>query len=531
MDGFHDNKWFVYINDHHEGPFSMATLQAKLHAGELNRTQYVWREGMGDWQLITQVRELDELFSSPPPAPESSSSSDRGPVFDGTLSNIPAIESQEPSFDVPLESAAASKNSETLQALQDEQFDQVVTMESPDPMREARAGVHFESQLPKRGRSSGFLKTFLFLTIIGTGIYGLISGAFDPVLKSPRLASSASLIKDLTRPPLTKLAQWVPQLQNWISPIPSLMGVPDTEQDELAKLARQNNPPGIAVGLSKTDLASPSIYLASALPNGAKFDLILVGVPETLLSQTSLVIKASTELQNRLASVLSLRQPDGRPLTPGEYRLYVTESEASSQLQSVASVISNLPDASVPFPAESEIQGTRKLFLQKTYFLGGEKDDTYSKRLKDFHDRLRARSQEELTEVGTLLQKLSAQLSATADEHKKLFGGKPIKNADKRWNEFHEKWTGIQTQLEQGFSGWAEAISRKEFYHWGLYQLIRSASEKISQLHVQQHSGVLIRPSDLQEFQKQLAEKLKGAQDALGGLETKLSESRKLNES
>ncbi|MBU6376852.1 MAG: hypothetical protein KGQ59_12695, partial [Bdellovibrionales bacterium] len=265
--------------------------------------------------------------------------------------------------------------------------------------------------------------------------------------------------------------------------------------------------------------------------NGAKFDLTLVGVPETLISQTSLVIKSSADMNNKLASFPSLRQADGRPLPQGEYRIYITEADANSQPQLVESVLSTLPSRSEMLPTESEVQGPRRLFLQKTYFLGGERDESYSKRLKDFHDRLRSRSQEELVELGDILQKLTSQLSATIDEYKKQFGGKPSKNAEKKWNEFHEKWTGSQTQLEQGFSGWAESINRKEFFHWGLYQLIRTVSEKISQLHVQQHSGVLIRPNDVQEFQTQLAEKQKAAQESLSSLESKITESRQLNES
>ena len=90
MEGFHDNKWFVYVNDHHEGPFSMADLQSKLASGEVRREQYVWAEGMPDWLMMTAVRELDALMAGtapseapPPTTPEN--------IIDLTLHERPCV--------------------------------------------------------------------------------------------------------------------------------------------------------------------------------------------------------------------------------------------------------------------------------------------------------------------------------------------------------------------------------------------------------------------------------------------------------
>ncbi|MBU6374853.1 MAG: DUF4339 domain-containing protein, partial [Bdellovibrionales bacterium] len=252
MDGSHDNKWFVYMNDHHEGPFSMATLQAKLQSGEFNRTQYVWREGMSDWQPVSQVRELDSLFT-PPAAPGSvAPPSDQGPVFDGKLSDIRDSEKGEPSFNITIDSGSVltanekeAENQRTIETLQEDHFNKIVINSSEVLTESFHPVPNMAEQAPPR-RSSGFLKIFLLIAIIVVSTFGLMSGAFNPLLKNSRFASTASFLQDLGRPPFTKLAQWIPQLQSWISPIPSLPGVPESEMKELYRLSRQSDPPGLA---------------------------------------------------------------------------------------------------------------------------------------------------------------------------------------------------------------------------------------------------------------------------------------------
>jgi hypothetical protein len=627
MDGFHDNKWFVYINDHHEGPFSMAQLQSKLQTGEVNRTQYVWAEGMPDWQLMTTVRDLDPIltltaapiFAPPavatyehepsldmsfdeqapieepvlrparepgsirvevaapaarpapvvepapvtpilqpreepvalqpapiapiaPVAPAAQPVQPAAPIAEPVLQqpviqqvSAPVLEAPQPIALEPVVAARQTPQVEVppaLDELRDERFDSEPSLDSMNQpsKNEGTPQMMFGSVSSDRHRSGGFLKIFLFLAILGAVAYGYVSGVMDPVLKNPQVVSAAVFVRDVTSPAMTRVAQWVPQLQRWISPIPYLSGVDKAELAELRANAQRSNPPRLVLAVDRTDPSSPSFHVSSALPNGTKLDLVLIGTPETLLSQTSLELKATTEIVNRLATFEGLRQLDGRPIAQGEYRVFVMESDSGSQLPEVEAALNELPDSRESIPSDAAISGKRKLFLQKTYFLAGEKDETYSKRVKDFHDRLRTRSADELKELAGIVQTLTLQLTSTIEEHAKISSGKISKSAEKNWNEFHDKWTGQQTQLDTSFAGWAESLAQKEFYHWGLYQMVKQLSERVSQLHVQQHSGVLIRPTDEKEFQAQLNERQKAAREALTELDRKLTESRKLNE-
>ncbi len=53
-----EKKWFVYLSDHHEGPFSAAELSQKQKIGQITLQSYVWKEGMPDWLPIPEVPEL-----------------------------------------------------------------------------------------------------------------------------------------------------------------------------------------------------------------------------------------------------------------------------------------------------------------------------------------------------------------------------------------------------------------------------------------------------------------------------------------
>ena len=51
-------KWFVYISDHHEGPFNAVELSQKQKTGSVSNQSYIWTEGMADWKPLFEVSEL-----------------------------------------------------------------------------------------------------------------------------------------------------------------------------------------------------------------------------------------------------------------------------------------------------------------------------------------------------------------------------------------------------------------------------------------------------------------------------------------
>jgi hypothetical protein len=61
MENITEKKWFVYVQDHHEGPHSLLEIQEKLDQGLVESEGFVWSEGMDDWQKMTDVAMLDKL--------------------------------------------------------------------------------------------------------------------------------------------------------------------------------------------------------------------------------------------------------------------------------------------------------------------------------------------------------------------------------------------------------------------------------------------------------------------------------------
>mgnify|MGYP000882217653 FL=1 len=53
-----EKKWFLYVVDHHEGPFSLSEIQSLVKKGDAKSSSYVWREGFEDWMMMSEVSEF-----------------------------------------------------------------------------------------------------------------------------------------------------------------------------------------------------------------------------------------------------------------------------------------------------------------------------------------------------------------------------------------------------------------------------------------------------------------------------------------
>jgi uncharacterized RDD family membrane protein YckC len=64
-----NEQWYLARNGQQSGPLTRDELSAMRQRGELNDTDLVWREGMGDWQPIGGVPEFDDGSIGIAPAP------------------------------------------------------------------------------------------------------------------------------------------------------------------------------------------------------------------------------------------------------------------------------------------------------------------------------------------------------------------------------------------------------------------------------------------------------------------------------
>ena len=66
-------QYYVSQNGQQTGPFNMQQLQQLIQNGQLTMQTYVWKQGMANWDLASNVQELSPLFATPqgttPPPP------------------------------------------------------------------------------------------------------------------------------------------------------------------------------------------------------------------------------------------------------------------------------------------------------------------------------------------------------------------------------------------------------------------------------------------------------------------------------
>lgn len=578
MDGFQERKWFVYQTDHHEGPFSLEEIQAKLSAGQVARTQYVWCEGMGDWQIMTAVRDFEPLIhtgqtlQAPQTAqaeaisPMDSNQDPKSQDFDFGLS---LEASPEPSVSVstPISEEATPAAEASAVAGVNIQLEPEVQAESPvRPVQEVESAtqvldlsptvelaaspreqteIHhherdlgegfdrnempaFDSVSSGPPRSFGFLKVFLTLSIVGLGAYAYKSGRLDPVVKHTGFVKFVTASRGVIQPGLSKLAQWVPALQSIFSPIADIEGVLTEELSEM-RLATQGKAPGqIGLSVYRDELLAPTFYVGTNLPNGTMLDLHVVGVSDTLLSQLSLVATAQGSVDQFVARFEGVRQADGRPLVQGQYMVMITEAEDSKQSPESKSLLGSMAPSKMLPIAGSGVTGARKVVFTKSYFLGGPKDDTYAQRLKEFHEKLASKSTDELKEIKQFIITLEEQLKVSNKEYDKAHANKNAKAAAKGWNASHDKWNRLQSGLNEAFSKWTEALTRGDYFHSLLYRVTRSAGEQVALLHTAQHEATTNRPKDAAASSAEIDQKKAAASEALQLANSKLEETQKL---
>jgi len=60
--------WFISVNGEQKGPYPTDQLRQLVSDGFVARDAYIWREGMAQWQPLSQVRISDDGPAAPSPA-------------------------------------------------------------------------------------------------------------------------------------------------------------------------------------------------------------------------------------------------------------------------------------------------------------------------------------------------------------------------------------------------------------------------------------------------------------------------------
>lgn len=552
MDGHEEKKWFVFMGDHHEGPFSLVDIQGKMSEGAVTPVNFVWCDGMQDWKVMSDVPEFEPLTTKPEPPSSMELGELEPPGPSLTIEPAPAIEPTvfSPSITVeavPTENAslanepmsallpASNDVAPVITAVATESAASVMEMPSLAAAEDEKTGEIDEKTMTalkaasaKRsggfmGISRGTIRLAVAILIFGLGGIGLAQGYFSGFFKP---AAYQARLQEMARPALLWLVDKVPALASVISPIPTLDDVlPDDYEDlKAAASVKVEEGPRIAVALSRDDLTTPSFYVTSNLPDGALVDIYISGISDTLLNQTAFETKVQATLSKRIARSTPVRL-DGRPVARGEYMVYAVENE--NQPPAVKMILNTMQPTSARIP-ENIPKGV-KLLAAKRYFLGGSKDAVYSARLKEYHDKLKDKATTELAEVKQFMGTLESQLTTSTDKFTKLRHGKKITPAQrKQWTKFHDDWMALDTQLGETFHKWTQGSPQSEYFYGMIYQQIPQVGQAVEQVHILQHGYFTGAVTNPKSFDIQLAETLSSAQAAIGALKALIDKEERI---
>ncbi len=460
-----EKKWFVYVGDHHEGPFSIPEMAARKDSGEVTTDSYVWCEGMADWLMLSQVNELEqglrEFMEASRPAP------------------------------TPVETKQTSSV-------------RVATAPAPKSVRK------------KSGKTPLILTATLLLTLLG-GI-----GALIGISRSSNEELHASI-----RPLLSRLVQGVPALGSLFQLIPTL---PDVKEDEFfelqsAKTGALTGGPRLAIALSNQDPNRPFFYVSTNLPHGTKFEIHLVGQPETLLNRLQFSTQGTLSTSQGFGKSEVFLAEGGQPVPKGRYMAYVVE--ASEQDASIKEQISSVEALKSTVKPPASIPATAKFVIAKSVFLGGERDETYLTRLKAFHEKIRATSEKELQELLQYSNTLDTQFQNLSTDFQRLFTTKKSTASMRNsWKKNLELWTRISTQLDGSIQTWSPETLKNEFFYGKVYELVKAAFQSLKAL-VQLESEYLEKPGDKAAFEIQYGKMLSDTRQAMDTMKQKVDQAAK----
>ncbi len=572
MDSFIEKKWFVYLGDHHEGPFSLIEIQEKMVQGVVTSEGYVWAEGMKDWKPMKEVPDFASLllpsqsepaFAHAPTLAITDSQTQSELPYSADLSvglghdETPTSPTQENMSFLEMDKPEASLSSIEPQApfhslVEKSSSSQIIShplkQESPDSVPHLMAksvaeektgdldpsdlqkvktvGVGASHSIPKNKKkfqvSSGLVISLVLLSLVtGSGV-AYQQGVLDSFFKSPLLQDGFKRFSAFLRPYILRMIDQYPTVGAWISPLPNLNDVTPDEYDAL-KFAAIEAPgktgPRIAIALSKADPLSPIFYVSSNLPDGVKFQIWVTGVSDTLLNHLSFNTQVEVTLNQRLGISNSIRFTDGKPVPKGEYLIYLTPSQ--NQAPEIQALLANSPP--VPQKLSNDLPKDIKILAFKTYFLGGVRDAAYTARLKEYHDKLRLKASEEIKEVSQFLNTLESQLNSSTTKF--AFIKKAKMNAKQRqaWESFHTEWMKFQGQLDLIFQKWTPESIHNDYFYETLYLMTQQVGQSVVKVH-EMHHAFLNGGVDPKTFEIQIGEASSTAQTAISQLRSKISQ-------
>jgi hypothetical protein len=260
--------------------------------------------------------------------------------------------------------------------------------------------------------------------------------------------------------------------------------------------------------------------VSTNLPGKMKFDIFLIGSSETLLNRLQFNTQTNATTTQGFGKSEVILADGGQPIPKGQYMVYIAESgeQDASVKESLASFQPSRPQKNIP----AQIPNGAKFVVNKVFFIGGERDQTYLTRLKAFHDKIKQGAEKEMGELKQYTETLGTQLSTLTSDFQKIFNAKkPTAAMKNAWKKDIGTWTQISTQLDQTVQTWSKETLQNEFFYGKVYDLVKSNYAAMKALFALEATWVE-KPSDKSAFEIQHGKLLSDARESSGILKQKL---------
>jgi hypothetical protein len=489
MNTENEKKWFVYIGDHHEGPLSDREVYQRKQQGQVNQDSYVWREGMADWVLLSQVTDLKQAI-------EAMTAAEPPPSAKPHLELAPEPVEEAPPEMEPLIHASPAAEAKAAKALQ------------------AKTALK-----PSRRKQLAMKGLYIFAGTVSVGI-SLIAFAFVGLVMASR--SSNIKIHTRIRPIIEKVSEKAPYLRSAFRMTPTLSDVSSEDMADLenARVVGPELGVRIGIGLSESEPSRPAFYVSTNLPHRTKLDIQIIGDPETLLNRLQYNSQVTVTPQYGFGKSEAFLTENGQMLPKGDYQVYVYES--AEQPEMVKSQLEKLATNRTPQIAGKDVPKSAKFVASRKFFLGGERDENYLTRLKSFHQAIKEKAEKEILEIKQYAETLNAQHSIVTGAFMKVFRSKKIAAPQRSaWQSTADTWTKIAEQLDQTVQTWSKETLQNEFFYGSVFDAVKNAFFATRDL-VKLESSFVAKPGDRKAFEIQHGKLLSESREALEILKRKV---------
>lgn len=539
-------EWFLYVVDHHEGPFTEDEIKKLVKNGEAKDTSFVWKEGMADWVMMNNITEFGPGSAQsdghgpfsfitnmlPGKKPEPKITAQNGPdISDVNASDSIWCLNSKRQFSGPhsLKTIIRKINDGEVQVTDTvwkEGWSSFVSITSipgfmsqvqPDAITgkvekkkslfsfgtggsAAALGLGGKSSVrSQRWYNSTAFKTLLVMTLLVGLYHNLVTGQLDSVLD--RAPGTKEKVKALQLPPIPfdKAIEAAGTTKEFILSTvqKNISLLPEPVRGWVSTLQ-------LPEGLSAHDVENlrevafadlkQGARVATALPIGDEINpafIIVTNLPDGTSFQVTLRGKEGTLLNatgfEKSATVEVTKHIGMTPRFYFDTNKPLPKGEYSltvfeSDKQPSVSAAEALATTVPPKAAPASIPRGKVAFAIDAQFLGGKKDATYVQRIKEFNDRILARRASEALELKQLALLMEQITNESATKFQTLMGKAATPRRKSEWGSYHANYQKLSEQIK-GVLSKLTPEGRKQLALPQHYAMLESTYQLTERLH------------------------------------------------